>query len=319
MTDLRHRLAELLSNEPPAPYDIDRIVAAGRRAQRRRGAALATAGTLGVAGLTAAVVIPVTMTGGGPEASVGLRDQPSPTPSPTASSHCEFVIGSGNVHRALVGIGKKTKASGQQFVETKRFKKDGKTLLEVCPKGTQLADAPDETPSEAPAGPPYRYTEEPSAIAARLGAHLHDKVTGLGLTITYTRPFAQESTTLESGHPPYFTGNVDVHETNGYGDIGVQVMHKTTQQVAFDGSCTAADHCDETTLPDGSVLRTGQVDVGRGDVVLTAEVHRPDGVVVQAQESNYPFGPDAGTQAHGDQPLTLDQLASFAEDTAFTF
>jgi hypothetical protein len=53
--------------------------------------------------------------------------------------------------------------------------------------------------------------------------------------------------------------------------------------------------------------------------VLTAEVHRPDGVIVQAQESNYPFGPGAGTQAHGDQPLSLDQLVSLAEDPHFTF
>ena len=76
----------------------------------------------------------------------------------------------------------------------------------------------------------------------------------------------------------------------------------------FTGDCTAAQHCVETKLPDGSVLRTDQVKAGRGDLILTAEVHQPDGVVVQAQESNYPFGPDAGSQPHGDQPLTLDQL-----------
>jgi hypothetical protein len=67
------------------------------------------------------------------------------------------------------------------------------------------------------------------------------------------------------------------------------------------------------------VLRTGQAKAGPGDTVITAEVHRPDGTVVQAQMSNYPFGPDAGTQTHGDQPLTLDQLVSLAEDEHFAF
>jgi hypothetical protein len=144
-------------------------------------------------------------------------------------------------------------------------------------------------------------------------------VTEIGLTITYVRAFAQETDTLDSGNPSYFTGNIDVHQPSGYADIGVQVTHKTSEQVPFDGDCTAADKCEETTLADGSVLRTGQVKAGRGLVVLTAEVHRPDGVVVQAQESNYPFGPDAGSQPHGDQPLSLEQLVSLAKDSAFTF
>jgi hypothetical protein len=89
--------------------------------------------------------------------------------------------------------------------------------------------------------------------------------------------------------------------------------------VPYDGDCKAADHCVETALADGSVLRTAQVKAGRDDYLLTAEVHRPDGVVVQAQESNYPFGPGAGSQAHGDQPLTLDRLVSLAEDPDFSF
>jgi hypothetical protein len=195
---------------------------------------------------------------------------------------------------------------------------DGRAILEVCPQGTSVQQPSDET-AKPPAGPRYQYTEDPQAIAARLGDHLHSRVEDFGLTISYTRPFAQESTKMESGHPAYYDGNVDVREANGYGDIGVQVIHKTTQQVSFTGDCKAADNCAETTLPDGSVLRTGEVNAGPGDTVITAEVHRTDGVVVQAQMSNYPFGPDAGTQDHGDQPLVLKQLISLAQDPDFTF
>lgn len=54
-------------------------------------------------------------------------------------------------------------------------------------------------------------------------------------------------------------------------------------------------------------------------MVLTADVHRPNGLVVQAQESNYPFGPDAASQPHGEQPLTPEALVGLAEDAAFTF
>ena len=104
---------------------------------------------------------------------------------------------------------------------------------------------------------------------------------------------------------------------SGKGDIGVQVTHQVTTQVPFDGTCNPPD-CVETTLSDGSVLRTDRVDPG-GGMILTAEVHRPDGVIVQAQESNYGFGPNAPVKQYGDQPLTLDQLTALAEDQAFTF
>jgi hypothetical protein len=41
--------------------------------------------------------------------------------------------------------------------------------------------------------------------------------------------------------------------------------------------------------------------------------------VIQAQQSNYGFGPNAPVHQYGDQPLTLDQLTAIAEDPAFTF
>ena len=338
MTDLRDQLARLLDHEPEAPHDIDHIVRSGRRARRRRNVAVTAAGTVGVAGLTAAAVIPVIATSGGQTSgSLGVRattsTSPSPTaspsvlPSPTASrGRCYLMAGSRPaVKHELDRLVRSGKVGAKPSVTTVRSGKDGKRrLLEVCSPG-MLPMHPRQHQhrglgaAQPTAGPAYRYTEQPEAISSRLGAHLRDRVSGFGLPITYTRPFSQESSTLEDGRPSYFGGNVDVHESTGYGDIGVQVTHVVTELVPFTGDCAAAQHCVETKLPDGSVLRTGQVEAGVGDVVLTAEVHRPDGVVVQAQESNYPFGPDAGSQPHGDQPLTLDQLVTLAEDGDFSF
>jgi hypothetical protein len=324
MTDLRNQLARLLDTEPDAPYDIDDIVRSGRRARRRHQVALAAAGTIGAAGVTAAVVVPLMATAGD-EARLTVRDRPSPTPSPTASvtGRCYLVAGPPKTIRheidRLVRSGRVKGTPSVTVVKTGNH--GGRAIREVCPKGSAPTAGQHDAQAheQEPAGPAYRYTDDPAAIAARLGAQLHDRVTGLGLSITYTRPFSQESATLDKGRPSYFGGNVDVHEASGYADIGVQVTHETTQFVPFTGDCTAAEDCTETTLPDGSVMRTGRANAGKGNVVLTAEVHRPDGVVVQAQESNYPFGPDAGSQPHGDQPLTLDQLAGLAKDDAFTF
>lgn len=319
MTDLKNRLALLLTGEPEAPDDIDRIVGAGRRARRRRQAALTVAGTAGAAGLTAAVVVPILAGNGGHEPSVSLATRPTPTPS-ASPGRCYLISAPPKAAKLTL---QRFIASGKvgERAQVKQLRKQGggRTILEVCPQGASVPKPGGGETAQPPAGPPYRYTEDPQAVAGRLGTHLHDRVTSFGLTITYTRPFAQESTQMDSGHPSYFDGNVDVHEASGYADIGVQVTHQTTQQVPFDGDCNAADHCVRTKLADGSVLQTGQVKAGRGDYLLTAEVHRPDGVVVQAQESNYPFGPDAGAQPHGGQPLTLDQLVSLAQDGAFTF
>ena len=317
MTDLKDRLAQLLHDEPTAPYDIDRIVTTGRRSRRRQHAALAAAGTIGAAGLTAAVVIPVVGSGGN-EAAVKVADQPSAKPTQT-HHQCEFFVASGSAHRAMAQVRASGKFADPGWSFRMLKSAHGKTAIEAC-RGQDFEALPTEGAAPpAPAGPPYHYSEKPGAIADRLGTHLHDRVTSFGLAITYVRTFSQESTKPDAGHPSYFDGNVDVHEASGYADIGVQVTHEVTEQVPFDGDCTAAEHCEETTLPDGSVLRTGQVSAGRGLTVLTAEVHRPDGVIVAAQESNYPFGPDAGSQEHGDQPLSLDQLTSLAKDADFTF
>lgn len=323
MTDLKDQLMGLLADEPAAPEDLDRIVSAGRRARRRRQTAVAAAGTLGAAGIGAAVAVPLLTTGGTNTDRLDLRQAPtsSPSPSPSPTGPCYIAIQQSKVdlQREIAKL-RATGKLGAHPTVTKLPKKNGRTpMVEVCAEGVQPVNPAPKQADQQPAGPPYHYTDDPAAIASRLGAHLRNRVTDFGLTISYTRPFAQESSTLDKGHPSYFDGNVDIQETKGYGDVGVQVRHETTELVPFDGDCTTADHCTETKLPDGSVLRTGQVDAGRGDTILTAEVHRPDGVVVQAQESDYPFGPDAGTQAHGDQPLTLDQLVSLATDAKFTF
>jgi hypothetical protein len=71
-------------------------------------------------------------------------------------------------------------------------------------------------------------------------------------------------------------------------------------------------------LPNGSVVRTSQVKSGGGGIVIVVEVHRPNGLEVQAQMSNYPFGPEA-TTARSVQPLTTEQLTALALDPAFRF
>jgi hypothetical protein len=321
MTDLRDQLARLFDHEPAAPYDIERIVRSGRRARRRRTVAVAAAGTAGAAGLAAAVAVPLLATGGNQDSvSLGVRSAPSPSPTPSTPRCYVLAAPTKSAKRDVARLIRSGKVGTDPTVTTvKGGKRTHRAFLEVCAKGSSPVDPGQKQQAAPPAGPPYTYTEEPQAIASRLGAQLHDRVTGFGLSITYTRPFAQETSTLDDGRPSYYDGNVDVHDSTGYADIGVQVTHQVTAQVPFDGDCTAADHCTQTTLPDGSVVRTGEVKAGRGDLVLTAEVHRPDGVVVEAQESNYPFGPDAGSQPHGDQPLTLDQLVALAEDPSFTF
>ena len=319
MTDLKNRLAQLFDEEPAAPDDLERIVSYGRRARRRRNTALAVAGTAGAAGLTAAVVVPV-LAGGGSEQSISVGTQPSPKPTATAGHGSCYLISTPPkaAKLTLQRLVRSGKVGSDPVVKQLPKQPNGRAIIEVCAPGASTTP-PDDQAAEPPAGPPYHYTEKPEAIAARLADHLHNRVVNWGLDISYTRPFAQETSTLEKGRPSYYDGNVDVRESKGYGDVGVQVTHSTTEQVPFTGDCTADDNCVESTLPDGSVLRTGQVKAGPGLTVMTAEVHRPDGVVVQAQMSNYPFGPDAGTQAHGDQPLTLDQLVSLAEDEHFTF
>jgi hypothetical protein len=322
MTNLRDQLSRLLDSEPAAPYDVESIVRSGRRARRRHNVALAAAGTVGAAGVTAAVVVPV-MALGGNTSSVSLATRPPASVAPSASPGKCYVMASPRktLKRDLARFVRSGRVGADPSIHrVKAGKNAHRVVIEVCTKGTSPKDLQQDQPQDAPpAGPAYSYTEEPSAIASRLGAQLNDRVTGLGLTITFTRPFAQETSSLEGGHPKYFGGNVDVHEANGYADIGLQVTHEVTEMVPFTGDCTAAQNCTETKMADGSVVRTGQVQAGKGDVVLTAEVHRPDGVVVQAQESNYPFGPDAGSQPHGSQPLTIDQLITLAEDESFTF
>src|SRR3954468_8474816 len=89
MTNLKDQFAQLLDNEPEAPYDIDQIVRSGRRARGRHHAALAAAGTIGVVGVAAAVIVPLTATGGS-GTSVSVAVQPTPSPK-AAKTHCYLI------------------------------------------------------------------------------------------------------------------------------------------------------------------------------------------------------------------------------------
>jgi hypothetical protein len=182
--------------------------------------------------------------------------------------------------------------------------------------------APTPTSTPSPTSPPlprYHYTEHPSHISARLGAHLADRLHTWNFTIVYSRPFAQETSQLGNGHPTYYDGNDDVRINGQLADVGVQVTHRVTSQVPFTGSCKPPS-CEQTTLPDGSVERTSRIHAGSGGaMVISVDVRHPNGLDVMAQMSNYAFGPEA-TRARSDhQPLTSVQLESLATDPKFSF
>lgn len=336
MTELKDRLSALLSAEPDAPDDLDWIVGRGRRAWRRRRAISTVAGGAGAAALTAAVIVPIVLVNGsGSRSSAGsiTTHEHSPTAVPTPTPRCLFRVTNAQPDRGeakhLRANAKELRAAARRLGLTHKgevFKmhevRHGKSsYLAYCANDPAARSEATPSANPSPTTPRYTYTDSPQAISDRLGAHLNNQVQALGLTIGYTRPFSQETSTLEAGHPDYFGGNVDVQQSSGYADIGVQVNHQSTQQPALTGPCNPASRsqCQQRTLPDGSILQTDRVYAGPDNLILTAEISRPDGVLVQAQESNYPFGPDAGTEPHGSEPLTVDQLITLAEDPQFTF
>ncbi|HVT65377.1 MAG TPA: hypothetical protein VHD81_09495 [Mycobacteriales bacterium] len=323
MTDLNDRLAAMLDNEPPAPYDIDRVVSDGRRALRRRTTLTAVAGTAGTAAVTAAVVVPIAAAHhDGTTKKITVVAQPSAT----AAGKCELYykpMPHGNRARKL-GLGR---AIARAHTHTKPgyevtgvAMKNGAYVIRMCPPGARPDDGQPSTPPDPTATmPPYHYDADPQTIADGFARELGKQVKKLGFTIVYSRPFAQESSTLEKGHPTYYDGNVDVQLPDGPADIGVQVSHAVTQLVPFTGDCTAPT-CEQTTLPDGSLLQVSHVTAGTGGgEVIVAEIHYANGVVVQAQESNYAFGPEATRDRTKNQPLTIDQLTELAKDPAWTF
>ena len=321
MTDLNERLAAMLENEPPAPYDLDRVVANGRRALRRRNTLTAVAGTAGTAAITAAVAVPITLHGNGASTNViHVGSQPQGSTAP----QCKL-------YYVKVGDGQRGKQRLTQFIKSHHGAESitggevrgGAQELEVCPSGAvpenpnagQEISPPDPTATM----PPYHYSEDPQAIADRLGHELSKQVKALGFATVYTRPFAQESSTLEKGRPAYYDGNVDVQLPDGPADIGVQVTHAVTQLVPFTDDCNAAT-CERTTLDDGSLMQISHVGAGTGGgEVVVVEIHHTDGLIVQAQMSNYPFGPEATRDRTKNQPLTIDQLTALAKEPAWTF
>jgi hypothetical protein len=317
MTDLNDRLAAMLENEPPAPYDIDRVVSNGRRALRRRTTLTAVAGTAGTAAIAAAVVVPiVTANNGGASDVIKVGGQPPASAAPQCKS---YLVKVGDGRQGKQRITNFIKAHHNAASITGGEVKGGAQEITICPSGA--AKGPEQaTPADPTAGmPKYRYSEAPQAIADRLGHHLTKQVEELGFEVVYTRPFAQESSELEKGHPSYYDGNVDVRLPDGPADIGVQVSHEVTELVPMDGECDPAT-CTRSTLGDGSQMQVSHIDAGSGGAeVVVVEIHRPDGVVVSAQMSNYAFGPEATRDRTKNQPLTIDQLTELAADPAWTF
>jgi hypothetical protein len=66
-------------------------------------------------------------------------------------------------------------------------------------------------------------------------------------------------------------------------------------------------------------MQTSTIHAGTGGGTIDVlEIHHENGLVVEAQQANYAFGPEA-TRARSSLPITAAQLTSLAEDPAFTF
>src|SRR5690242_4414293 len=172
MTDLNERLAAMLDGEPPAPYDIDRVVSKGRRVLRRRTTLTAVAGTAGTAAITAAVVAPIATANGGPDSTIQVGSQPSAKPK------CELYYQAGPDGKQATKV-KLSKALERAQAHAKPGYKVGRIVtkhgvigFEMCPPGA--AGAPQETTPPDPTAtmPPYHYSEEPQTIAARFESEL---------------------------------------------------------------------------------------------------------------------------------------------------
>jgi hypothetical protein len=320
----------MLEGEPPAPYDLDRVVSIGRRALRRRNSLVAVAGTAGTAAITAAVVVPI-MAANHHGTTNEITVRAKPTPSKLAQVRCEYYLQRGaakaSLRHELQLLRKKADRQGVSgtSITTHRVKR-GDTVILVCPPGAKPYDpttahpgGAGETPTPTVAPPSYRYLADPQTIANGFAAELDKQVKKLGFTIVYSRPFAQESSTLEKGHPSYYAGNVDVRLPDGPADIGVQITHKVMELVPFDGECDPST-CTRSTLEDGSLMQVSHVDAGSGGAeVVVVEIRHADGLVVQAQMSNYAFGPEATKDRTNNQPLTVTELTELAKNPAWTF
>ncbi|HWC34680.1 MAG TPA: hypothetical protein VG650_07610 [Mycobacteriales bacterium] len=322
MTDLFDRFAAMLDGEPAAPYDIDRVVADGRRALRRRTTLTVVVGTAGTAAVTAAVAVPIAAA-----QHAGPGNRISVLSSPPQQPKCELYYQAGPAGKKATKVRLAKAYSLAQAHPKPGYKvsrvvtRHGVVEFEMCPPGADTSAAPKPTAAPDPTAtmPPYSYSADPQTIADGFGHELSTQVKQLGLTIIYSRAFAQETSTLEKGHPTYYDGNVDVQLPDGPADIGVQVTHAVTGLVPFDGACNPPK-CEQTKLADGSVLQVSHIDAGSGGAeVIAVEIHHPNGLVVEAQESNYAFGPEATRARTKDQPLTIDQLTTLAEDPAWTF
>jgi hypothetical protein len=327
MTDLRERFAAMLGGEPDAPDDLDRVVAGGRRALRRRNTLTAVAGTAGTAAVTAAIVVPITAAQGGGSTD-RITTLASASPTPTSPPRCKLYYvprhggRPGSKQHFLAGVKGLSAREGRTYGVRTIITEHDRYVVELCPHGAS-PDAAGDITKPTPTTPPqpsYHYSGDPQTIADGFTSELARQVKARGLTIVYTRPFAQESSKVEPGHPTYYDGNVDVQLPDGPADISVQVTHEVTEQVPFDGACDPSN-CTQTTLADGSEMQTSTVGKGPGGTgtIVVVEIHHPNGLVVEAQTSNYAFGPEATRARTSNQPLTQDQLTQLAEDPAFTF
>lgn len=120
MTDLNERFAAMLEDEPAAPHNLDRIVAGGRRALRRRSTMTAVAGAAGTAAITVAIAVPVTASANGTSAA-RLDLAASAAPSPT----------SWHIAKSCKDWRKVKHHKGEEYLVVKR-KKHGTETIYTC-------------------------------------------------------------------------------------------------------------------------------------------------------------------------------------------
>jgi hypothetical protein len=157
MTDLNDRLGAMLDGEPTAPYDMDRVVARGRRAMRRRNTMTAIAGTAGTAALTAAVVVPIAVSAPGkPHDAVTLLA--SPTPSTPVHATCKLYLEkraakAGRAHSPAVKR-KLRKLFRHPVTDGPPIEKypleQGMTATSDCPPNAAVPPVPGKTPDLSP-------------------------------------------------------------------------------------------------------------------------------------------------------------------------
>ncbi|HEV3358873.1 MAG TPA: hypothetical protein VG247_18900 [Pseudonocardiaceae bacterium] len=286
---ISHGLA-VLAEDMPTP-DIGDIVAASRTHIRRRRAVTATwLGTAAVVGVLAGVITVV-----GDHAPVSAaQGGPTTSPGPKVVPNNQPIIDD------------RARALDQQLNKVKN---------DVIPAGMTISPDPRD-----------RITVDGRVLGFEFSTTEHDFSTD-------GQPLIKDSQGKPIG-PPLYTGrsyllDVKLSDTQGWGTVSIQVMHKNSAATAAHlPVCQAAPSaCQTTDFPDGTRAIVSTAESGRGYPNSGTDVRvgalRPDGTYIDILCTNLPFtaGPitsDSPTQPTRPQtPLSAAELLKLA--TALTY